>query len=121
MRYVIKGDPIPLSKHKSTSSTLWDKMRENKRFYSISLENQQNNKPLPYTPIEMNIIFYMPPDKDEEKSLYHDSKPTLISLINFIEAVAVGTIYPNNKILSSITAKKIYDYNPRTEIIINEL
>ena len=76
----------------------------------------------------MDITFFMRPSKKftalNKKTFinqYHTFIPDLSNMIKYVEDTAQGILYKNDSIISSITAKKVYDLNPRTEFTLKTL
>ena len=69
----------------------------------------------------------MPIPKSNKKKLatyggtYHHIKPDLSNMLKFTEDVAQSIIYADDCIIAEISAKKIYDHNPRTEFFFTQL
>lgn len=93
---------------------------------SIGLQSQHDNLPLYEGPLHLEVTFYMPfPAGHSKKKLMllqgicHSTRPDLSNLVKFCEDVANGVIYKDDAIIASITAKKVYDNNPRTEFSVS--
>ena len=121
MTYLIPGEPFALSKNKSSRSSLWEQCKRRKMHCTIDLEGQHNDAPLLKGPISIELIFHLKPKRAQKNAKYHILKPDLTALIYFIGEIAQGTIYSNECTIVNLSAKKIYDGNPRTEISIEEI
>lgn len=126
--YVIKGNPIPLARARHGNRKTWDSQKQIKLITGLDLEEQHHGLPLLHGPLFLDICFYFSiPEsyslRKREKCIgtYHEFKPDLSNLIKFVEDIAMGIIYKDDCIISSVTAKKIYDEEPRTELFIMEL
>jgi len=95
-------------------------MKDKKIYYRVELENQRGEIPLFSGPIDIELNFYLTPKPSERGKKYHMVRPDLSALIYFIERIAQGCIYRKCCTINNLHAKKIYDTNPRTEIIITE-
>jgi len=120
--YIIKGDPIPLARVRHVRNRIYDPQKELKAIATIDLERQHDQAPLLLGPLHLNVIFYMkPPESCSAKkraALFnqpHIFKPDLDNLIKFICDISSGVIYHDDCAIFSITSKKIYDSNSRTE------
>lgn len=72
----------------------------------------------------MEIAFFMPIPKSKSiklKGEYHHIRPDLSNLIKMVEDIAQSIVYHDDCIISSISAKKTYDLNPRTEFSFTKL
>lgn len=128
--YVIAGRPTPLSRPRFSSfnSRVYDPQKAAKVVPIISLASQHNDEPLLDGPLHLDIIFYMPiPLKGNRSNKYkingtpHCIKPDLDNLIKWIGDISCGVIYRDDALIASITSKKVYDLNPRTEFVITTI
>ena len=120
--YVIKGDPIPLARARHVRNRIYDPQKTIKAIAAIDLASQHDKLPLLSGPLHLDAIFYMKaPESISAKRralLYeqpHIYKPDLDNLIKFLCDISSGVIYHDDCIIASITTKKIYDENSRTE------
>lgn len=122
MLYVIQGDPIPLARARHGAKKVYDCQRHQKLVHGIDLRNQHDNQPLFLGPLHLIIVFYVKiPQAQAKKNISgkpHVSKPDLSNLIKYVEDVATGILYPDDKQVCKITARKEYDEHPRTEFKI---
>ena len=125
MKYVILGKPIPLARARHSNGHVYDSQTHEKLRAGLYLQNQHGNKPMFEGPIHFEIIFYFEPTKRKRLIMHgipHIFKPDTSNLVKFYEDVATGILYKDDCIISSITARKLYDKGEaRTEIIITEL
>ncbi len=75
--------------------------------------------------VEIDIIFYMqiPKSLSKKKQIaldgsWHDKTPDIDNCAKFTFDVLNGIAYDDDSQICEVHAKKIYDKNPRTEIII---
>lgn len=130
-KYVIKGDPTPLARprYSRISKAIFDPQKNQKLFAQISLDQQHGNSPQFSGPVHIDMIFYMAAPKAisvKRKKLlvnkYHVFKPDTDNCIKYVCDVLVNAeILKDDCIVSSITAYKIYDMEPRTEFTIRSL
>jgi Holliday junction resolvase RusA-like endonuclease len=127
--YVIQGNPIPWARPRlSINRNFYDSQKQKKQKAQIQLMNQ-HTRPLfnIVDPLHLDIIFYMPiPNMSEKKKLehcgnYHYIRPDLDNLIKYVKDTATGILYNDDCVIASITSKKIYDTDPRTELCITIL
>lgn len=124
--YTVPGDPVALARTRISSQTrVWDSQKQLKLVCGIQIQNQHETLPLFTGPLAFNVTFFMgiaPTSRNKNLSgSYHYFRPDLDNLIKFICDVATGILYHEDCLISSITAKKVYDPNPRTEFFITEL
>lgn len=126
--YVIYGSPIPLARARMFKQKVYDPQREKKLVSSISIASQHNDQPMMIGPLHLDATFYVkyPTSISKKRQLeyqgkYHATTPDLDNYIKYIGDVCTGLVYHNDCIISSITAKKVYDANERTEFYFTEL
>lgn len=121
--YVVPGDPVPLARARLTKeSRMWDSQKQTKLVYSIQLANQHEGKPMFTGPLHIEVVFYMriaAAKKGKQLAgTYHCFRPDIDNLLKFIADVATGVLYHEDCIIASVATKKVYDDEPRTELII---
>lgn len=121
MHYVIPGIPIPLARARHTRDRVYDSQKHLKLSCGLYLANQHGSHPLFTGPLHLTMTFYLPSTSKHLPGKHHIFRPDLSNLIKFYEDIAIGIIYHDDCIISSITAEKIYDPNPRTDLIVKEI
>lgn len=126
--YKIPGEPIALARPRFSLSSkrVYNSQRNTMTAASIYLQSQHNTGKPYEGPLHLDIVFYFPIPKKTPKSklstfIYHHYRPDLSNCIKFIEDIAIGILYKDDAIIASISAKKVYDSNPRTEFTIQSL
>jgi Holliday junction resolvase RusA-like endonuclease len=124
--YVLKGDPIPLSRVRiGRNRNVYNPQRELKLITRITIESQHSDDPLFKGPLRMIAVFYMPIPESQKKKIkkgaQHFRKPDLDNLLKFICDLGNGLIWKDDALVAEAQCKKIYDPNPRTEFTIMEL
>lgn len=128
--YVIPGNPISLKRPRFSSATkrMYNSQRNEMLVLSIGLQSQHDNEPLHEGPLHMDVTFYMPipasmTKKNQEKLIMqpNHSRPDLDNLIKLVADISNGIIYKDDAAIASISAKKVYDINPRTEFSIQSI
>jgi Holliday junction resolvase RusA-like endonuclease len=87
---------------------------------------------LDYSPLEGAISFeanfYMPiPASWSEKKKQrmvgkpHISKPDWSNLLKFVEDCCTGILFKDDALIAKVSGIKVYDFEPRTEIILLEI
>ena len=59
--------------------------------------------------------------KKVEPKMPHATIPDLSNCIKFIEDICSGVVYKDDAIIASISSKKLYDNEPRTEFFFTSL
>jgi Holliday junction resolvase RusA-like endonuclease len=126
--YKIPGEPVPLMRSRANHTA--------RRFYnsqqgvmlnaSIYLQSQHDDAKFFEGPVHMDVVFYFPYPKAFPKSKrntvsYKPTRCDLDNLIKFICDVSQGVLFADDAIIASISAKKVYDEDPRTEFTIQSL
>lgn len=128
--YVIPGNPVSLKRPRYSSATqrMYNSQRNQMLVMSIGLQSQHNNEPLFEGPLHIDITFYMaiPSSVNRKRHMQlHQSptitKPDLDNLIKMCCDLGNGILYKDDAIITSISAKKVYDINPRVEFSIKPL
>lgn len=124
--YVINFAPIPWKRAGIHGKTFYDKQHHEKLATGLYLNQQHGNAPQFTKPIHVEAIFYMPIPKiikKREPYKWFANFPDIDNLQKFIfDAITdTGVIWKDDRLIASLIAKKLYDKNPRTHIIITEL
>ena len=128
MIYILYGDPIPLQRPRLGKHCVYNPQAMLKDNMAIMLQAQHKSKKILTTPVHLDVTFYMPiptsySKKTQEALLgkYHNIKPDISNLIKFVEDVATGILYKDDKQIVAITARKLYDTVGRTEFTVTEI
>lgn len=123
--YKIPGEPVPLSRPRANMA--------GRRFYnsqqgvmlsaSIYLQSQHNVLKFYEGPLHLDVVFYFQFPKSfakykREQIAYKDTRCDLDNLIKFVCDISQGVLFRDDAIIASISAKKVYDKDPRTEFTI---
>ena len=127
--YSIPLRPIPWKRAGLSGRTFYDTQVIDKVAFGLYLLKQHGNAPMFTKAISIDITFFMKTSQRKATAIktfghkYHSIKPDLDNLIKLLldAIVATKTIMTDDRIISIITAKKIFDPIPRTEFIIREL
>ncbi len=122
-RYVIPGIPTPFRSISPSRRNVWDTQKSIKLSARNHLEYQHANIYLYNGPLILDIDFFfsLPPNLCKSSPHLHIQKPTLTSLIRFVEEVASGVLFDDDCFIAQINATKIYSENPRTEFTLIEI
>lgn len=126
--YVLPGTPTPLARPRfGKNARVYNSQRTEMLIHGLQIKEQHKGKPLYTGPLHVNATFYMKLPKmprEQQKRMeqhYHTSPCDLDNLIKKILDVCNGVLFEDDRIISSVFAQKVYDYNPRTEFNITEL
>ncbi len=125
-KYIIPGEPKAW-KRPGGSLHRYDIQKHDKLCIGIELA-RQHNREIFILPLYLEVTFFIKhPKCSAKKEALIQGKPcaTRPDLDNYIklilDAASNGVLYNDDNIITSLLAKKIYDPEPRTEIIIYEL
>ena len=128
MKFVLYGNPIPLARHRTANGRTYDPQKALKNGLHWDLLAQAPKCKSLSGPLELHITFFMPIPKSLSSKKYdallltpHYKKPDLSNLIKFYEDICNGLIYKDDAQIVSISAKKLYDSEPRTEFKLTEI
>lgn len=128
MIYVIHGNPIALARPRFSQSRVFDSQKAEKLVASLTLARQHGDLPPFEDPIHIDMTFFMAIPKSMSKrkppidNKPHVFTPDLDNLIKFCGDVGTNAgIWNDDRIISSIAAKKLYDKDPRIEFIVKVL
>lgn len=125
-KYVILGEPISW-KRPGGMRYRYDMQKNEKLLTGIELERQHGDKPLYTGPLDVELSFFVSyPQKISRKAVrvmkdWVITTPDLDNLEKYILDCCSGILYPDDKFVVKKLGIKVYDLNPRTEIIIREL
>lgn len=126
---VIPGEPIakkrPRFAKRGNFVTVYDSQKKESEVIQVYLRSKWHLEPFE-TPLEIEIVFYMPipaswSKKRKEAALkagVHSSKSDLDNILKKYLDDMNGIVYSDDRLIYKITAQKLYDLNPRTEIKI---
>lgn len=123
VKYIVKGDPIPLARARWAGDHMYDTQKQQKLMVGIGLVSQHNQRP-PYTvPVQVDFIFcFKKPKHRKLIDLWHDITPDLSNLIKFYEDVATEAgIWNDDKIIAKISAIKMYGPESYSEFTVTPL
>lgn len=127
-KYIIPGNPIPLARPRFGKGTVFDSQSTIKQHCAEHVRDQHGKLPFLVGPIHADIIFFMEISataskkrRDKLRGSHHIYKPDFSNMLKFIEDVCQGIVYGDDCIIASICGSKIYDDEPRTQIIFSEI
>lgn len=124
--YIIDLFPIPWKRAGQNERHFYDRQTHEKTAVGIHLVSQHGSDPVFCGPLHMDLTFYMPLPKSlckRKKTVWHHTTPDLDNLEKFLldTITKTGVIWRDDRLVSSMSVKKIYDKHPRTHIVIKEL
>lgn len=90
--------------------------------FELYLDQQHDDEPFFTTPIHIEATFYMPfPLNKTTNILFHSNPPSIDNLYKFLLKTMKGIVITDERIICSLSLKKVYDKEPRTELVITEV
>ena len=123
--YIIPLKPTPLKRARLGCGRFYDSQVAEKTTWGLYMLKCHGSAPMFIKPSQLEVIFFMPVALKNTKKIgtYHANTPDLDNLVKFLldAIVDTKTIITDDRIISAISAKKMYSNNPRTEFTIREL
>lgn len=126
--YLINVHPIGWKRAGLKHKRFYDQQTHDKLAIGLYLQQQHAGEPKFTKPVHMDFEFYMGSPKvvKSGKNLptpWFGTVPDLDNLVKFsMDTVNdTGVIWSDDRIVVSLTAKKVYDNNPRIRMVIKEL
>ena len=125
--YVINLNPIPWQRAGVKKGTVfYDRQKQDKLAFGLYLNKEHGSSPMFVNPVHVEVTFYMPIPKTVNKRsgvIWHKGTPDIDNLQKFVLDAITSTqsIWQDDRLVSSLVSKKVYDQHPRTHIIIMEL
>lgn len=123
--YIIPYDPTPLARVRfDTRGHVYDSQKTVKLMWGLNLRSQHNDVFFEGA-LHLDVTFYMPVpiriNVKKRQLLFnnpHHTVPDLDNLVKWVCDCCQGILFKNDATVSSITCRKIYSNNPRTELVI---
>ena len=124
--YIITGNLAAFSRMDMDKKRIWDATTTFRAKSAIQLETQHGSKPKFEGPLHIDCVFFLeyPGAKylaQKHVGNYHLIKPYMSVLMYFLEHVGIGILFTEGSSIASVTSKKVYDLNARTEFTIKEI
>ena len=122
--YRINISPIAWQTVVRNSSRSYDNNAKDRISFGLYLNQQHNEEPFFANPVHVEATFFMPIAKTlkgREDSFYHSKTPYMDNLYQFLLDAMKGVVIADERVISSLSLKKVYDKEPRTELIITEV
>lgn len=117
--YCVNIIPVPWKRPARNGDRIYDSQTRDKINFGLYISQQHNDEPLFDKAIQVDIIFYMPISKIPKKN--HSIAPDIDNLCKFLLDAIKDILIIDDRIICSLSAKKVYDKEPRTELIITEM
>lgn len=122
--YVLKGDPLQLVRIDRENEYIAQKIAIQSAI--ITLEQQHEEAPPFKGALRLSYTFFMPiptkgPKSTIESGTAYMGRPHLTPLMKFFDTVCRGILWTDPSQICSVTIARVYDEDPRTELIIREV
>lgn len=121
IEYQLLGVPKPLSRPRFSKGHVYNEQKSEMLIDYLSIKNQHGKKSLFRDPLHLDITFIFEIPKSysiKRKSLIinkpHQVRPDIDNLLKYIMDVCTGALYTDDKLITSISAEKIYGLYPKT-------
>lgn len=125
--YVIPGVPVPWKRPGLKGKIFYDKQSADKNYYGCYMIKQHGNYGMFTGPLQTTITYLFPWPaslyKRPEGGNYHITIPDLdnCTKLVFDAITSSGVIWKDDRFVSSLITKKVYNNVPATHIVIEEL
>lgn len=120
--YRININPIPWQRIARSGGRIYNTDTKDRVSFVLYLTQQHNEEPFFNKPVHLDVIFYMPFTKSHNKSAaYHSNAPAISNLYRFLLDAMKDVLISDDRVICSLSLKKVYDNEPRTELTITEV
>ena len=122
--YRINITPIAWQSVIRNNNRSYDNNAKDRISFGLYLSQQHDGEPFFSNPIHIEATFFMPIAKTlkgREDSFYHSKTPYMENLYQFLLDAMKGIVISDERVICSISLKKVYDKEPRTELVISEV
>lgn len=125
--YRITGTPIPLARARMCKHGVYDPQKNEKLIIGLDLRSQHGDREPYEGPLHLDITFFMGMPKYTKSKwqqlchTYHNIKPDIDNLEKFLLDICNNILIKDDCQIASVTKRKLYDYEPRTEFSFTPL
>ncbi len=128
IEYQLLGVPKPLNRPRFSKGKVYNSQKSEMLIDYLSIKRQHNKRSMFQEPIHLDItfIFEIPKSYSNKKQALilnkpHQVRPDLDNLLKYVMDVCTGALYTDDKLITSISAAKIYGVYPKTIFTFNTL
>lgn len=122
-RYCLMGKPCSMARSRDLAFRGWTLQKSAAAACESQLLEQHQEEPLFSGLLHLEVVFYFKPSSASKIETYRGKLckdgPRLDGLIKFVEKVCSNVICHEDAEIVSVSAKKLYDENARTELHIS--
>jgi Holliday junction resolvase RusA-like endonuclease len=119
--YCVNIPPIAWQRVVRSRNRMYNIHMKDRVAFGLYLSQQHNDEPLFEKPIHLEVVFYMAMGKTPKDKQYHAAPPYLDNLYTFLVDALKDVLIRDGRVICSLSLKKVYDKEPRTELIITEV
>ena len=122
--YCINIPPIAWQRAVRNGNRLYNTHTRDKVSFGLHLSQQHNEEPFFEKPIKLEVTFYLPLPKTQNPNRpysFCNNPPYLSNLYSFLLDAIKDIIIKDSRVICSLSLKKVYDKEPRTELVITEV
>jgi Holliday junction resolvase RusA-like endonuclease len=125
---VISGRPVPLARPRMTKGRVYNSQSREMYTAFLELKAQWNHRPMFMDAVHMDLLFVFPISDSysalKQRKLRnnpHIARVDLDNLCKYVFDCLIGVAFADDCIVASMTARKIYGDQARTEINIKKI
>ncbi len=122
--YCINMIPMAWQRIARSHSKAYSAYMRDQVAFGLYLSQQHNDEPFFENPVHLDVTFFMPLHKlpkNKQDILYCITPPYLDNLYTFFVDSLKDIVIKNSHVICSMSLKKVYDKEPRTELVITEV
>jgi Holliday junction resolvase RusA-like endonuclease len=123
-KYCVNIVPIPWKRVVRTASRFYDSQAKDRVSFGLKLNQQHNGEAFFDKPVHLDVVFYMAipkPPNGNKQYIHHAVSPSLADLYKFFLDAIQDILIADDRVICSLSVKKVYDKEPRTELTITEV
>ena len=111
IKFSVEGRPCTLKRHRTSRGRPYDPSKEDKRIFALHCNHKRPKEPFDF-PLHVYLQFHFK---------NHQHEPDVDNCIKFVFDALNGIYWSDDKIIHRVTAVKVFNGNPRTEVVIREI
>ena len=111
IQFSVQGRPKALRRHRTSHGVPFDPDKEAKRIFAIHCNQHRPKEPFDF-PLHVYLQFHF---------ANHQSEGDIDNYIKFVFDALNKIFWKDDKCIYRVTAVKVFEGNPRTEVVIREV
>lgn len=128
IEYQLLGTPVPLHRPRFAKGRVYNDQKSKMLIDYMSIKNQHGKRSMFFDPIHLDVtfIFQIPESYSKKKKELllnkpYDGRCDLDNLLKYLMDVCTRALYNDDKLITSISAEKIYGVDAKTIFSFNRL